>query len=186
MCDPAATTGLCLKDLSQGDYYVRVEGHGWSSWTSAQYSITAKTDFSEPAPAGSFSMHRLYNPYSGEHFYTSDDSESNTLVDVGWTLEGDGWQAPASSNLPVYRMYNPYAGEHHYTMSSDECNALVNAGWKDEGVGWYSAGEDGTPLYRVYNPNMFSNNHFYTADSGERDWLVSLGWVDEGIGWYGV
>ena len=33
-------------------------------------------------------MYRLYNPNSGEHFYTADASERDHLVDVGWNYEG--------------------------------------------------------------------------------------------------
>ncbi len=130
-------------------------------------------------------MHRLYNPYSGEHFYTASDSERDDVVAAGWTYEGVGWTAPLSGD-PVYRLYNPYAGEHHYTLSADERDALIAGGWTDEGVGWYSDSGKAVPLYREYNPNMFSCNHNYTTDRGEHDGLVSLGWVDEGVAWYGV
>ena len=37
---------------------------------------------------GTLNMHRLYNPYSGEHFYTSDDYEHGYLVGLGWEDEG--------------------------------------------------------------------------------------------------
>lgn len=33
-------------------------------------------------------MYRLYNPNSGEHFYTGYTSEKNHLVEVGWKDEG--------------------------------------------------------------------------------------------------
>lgn len=130
-------------------------------------------------------MYRMYNPNSGEHFYTRSDEEREMLIGVGWTYEGVGWNAP-STGLPVYRLYNANGGEHHYTMSTDECDMLVNAGWLLEGVGWYSDPNQAVPLYRQYNPNAYSCNHNYTASKDENDWLVSLGWTEEGIGWYGV
>ncbi len=132
------------------------------------------------------SMFRLYNPNSGEHFYTADVNEKNNLVSVGWKYEGIGWTAPATSDKPVYRLYNQNGGEHHYTLDASERDFLVSLGWKFEDIGWYSADTDGIPLYRQYNPNAFANNHNYTADKSENDWLVSLGWKYEGIGWYGV
>ncbi len=132
------------------------------------------------------SMHRLYNPNSGEHFYTADENEKNNLVSVGWKYEGIGWTAPETSDKPVYRLYNQNGGEHHYTLDASERDFLVSLGWKFEDIGWYSADTDGIPLYRQYNPNAFANNHNYTADKSENDWLVSLGWKAEGIGWYGV
>lgn len=131
-------------------------------------------------------MYRVYNPNSGEHFYTKDTDERNHLISLGWNDEGIGWIAPEISGKPVYRLYNPNGGEHHYTMSSEEKNMLVRAGWNDEGIGWYSDEKERTPIYREYNPNAFANNHNYTASKEENDYLISLGWRYENIGWYGV
>ncbi len=137
------------------------------------------------AAAKSKEMHRLYNPNSGEHFYTASSSERDHLVAVGWNYEGVGWIAPVEG-APVYRLYNPNAGDHHYTVSVEERNYLVAVGWNDEGVGWNSAGDDGVPLWRQYNPNAVAGAHNYTTSVAERDSLVSAGWQHEGIGWYGL
>lgn len=133
-------------------------------------------------------MFRIYNPNSGEHFYTSDKDEKDNLVSLGWSYEGIGWYAPAEGD-PVYRLYNANGGEHHYTLDEAEKDNLVSAGWKYEKIGWYSAPADdekSVPVYREYNPNAFANNHNYTANKDEHDLLVSIGWRDEGIGWYGI
>ena len=100
----------------------------------------------EPAPDApgiveAVCMLRLYNPNSGEHFYTSDEEESRFLIELGWYDEGTGWLAPLHSDTPVYRLYNPNAGDHHYTTSKEERDHLVSVGWNDEGIGWYSAGQ---------------------------------------------
>ncbi len=137
-------------------------------------------------PEGANQMYRLYNPNSGEHFYTANDYEARGLQEAGWTYEGRAWIAPISSSVPVYRLYNPYEGEHHYTIDSNERAALLGEGWQDENIGWYSDENHGVALYRVYNPNQVANNHFYTMNSYERDSLVTAGWRDEGIGWYGL
>ena len=131
-------------------------------------------------------MYRLYNPNSGEHFYTANAVEKSNLVKLGWRYEGIGWKAPKISNTPVYRLYNKNAGDHHYTMSASERDYLVSIGWKYEGVGWYSDDSKAVPLYRQYNPNAKAGSHNYTISKSENDWLVSLGWRGEGIGWYGV
>ncbi|MCR4949998.1 MAG: hypothetical protein K6A40_01605 [Solobacterium sp.] len=135
----------------------------------------------EPVP-----MYRLYNPNSGEHFYTAKAAEKNALVTYGWKYEGIGWYAPKTSSEPVYRLYNGNSGDHHYTMKKAEKDALVSYGWKYEGIGWYSDPAKGVPLYREYNPNMPACNHNYTRKKAEHDYLVDHGWKDEGIGWYGV
>ncbi|MDO4623560.1 MAG: hypothetical protein Q4B22_11480 [Eubacteriales bacterium] len=136
------------------------------------------------AAVDSQDMYRLYNPNSGEHFYTASTEERDNLRKVGWHYEGVGWQAPLQSDAPVYRVYNANAGDHHYTVSKAEKDMLVRLGWYYENVGWYSASEKGLPLYRQYNPNAVAGAHNYTTSAGEAAHLVSVGWKDEGIGWY--
>lgn len=131
-------------------------------------------------------MHRLYNPNSGEHFYTGDEQEYEALKTYGWKDESIGWIAPPESSVPVYRLYNANAGDHHYTRDTVERKALIAAGWKDEGIGWYSDTDKTTPLYRQYNPFARAGSHNYTTDANEARVLVQTGWVDEGIAWYGM
>lgn len=135
-------------------------------------------------------MHRVYNPNSGEHFYTASSVERDSLVNAGWIYEGVGWTA-ASGKMPVYRLYS--GTDHHYTSSSFERDALIKAGWKDEGIGWYTENPSGVPLYRQFNPNVDpsasrnnSGSHNYTTSKAENDNLVAQGWQAEGIGWYGL
>lgn len=82
-------------------------------------------------------MHRMYNPNSGEHFYTSSLAEAQNIYTAGWDYEGIAWVG--AEGEPVYRLYNPNAGDHHYTTSAGERDSLVRAGWRDEGIGWYAA-----------------------------------------------
>ena len=132
-------------------------------------------------------MYRMYNPNTGEHFYTASEAEKNNLVAAGWTDEGKAWSAPSKSQTPVYRLYNPNAGDHHFTTVTEEKDSLVAIGWEYEGVGWYSSDEQATPLYRLYNPNCKgAGSHHYTTNAGERDQLIAAGWTDEGIAWYGM
>lgn len=125
-------------------------------------------------------MWRLYNPNSGEHFYTASVNEREHLVDSGWRMEGVGWTAPSEGD-DVYRLYNKNGGEHHYTTDAKERDALVAKGWKDEDVGWKSGGD--IVLKREYNPHAFSCNHNYTTSDKEHNHLVSIGWRDEGTAW---
>jgi len=142
----------------------------------------------DAGPEGS--MYRLYNPNSGEHFYTANIVETNNLVAAGWRYEAIAWIAPTSSNTPVYRVYNPNSGEHHYTIDAIEKNYLISLGWNNEGIGWYSDDNQGTPLYRLYNPfasgQYEAGAHHYTKDVNEKNNLIAAGWRDEGIGWYGI
>ena len=151
-------------------------------------------------------MNRLYNPNSGEHFYTKDTNEKDVLVGLGWKDEGIGWVAPnkdVQREEAVYRLYNPNAGDHHYTTNTRERDALVSAGWKSEGIGWYSAKSsttfsynksttstltvDSLDLFREYNPNAkAAGAHNYTLDEAENDFLCSIGWIPEGKAWAGL
>ena len=139
--------------------------------------------------AASEVIYRLYNPNSGEHFYTKSDVEKDNLINEGWGYEGVGWTAPASSDTPVYRLYNPNSGEHFYTTKEGERDYLTPLGWRYEGIGWYSADEDDVPVYRLYNPNATgayeAGAHLYTMKEDERDYLDEIGWNYEGIAWYG-
>lgn len=131
-------------------------------------------------------MYRLYNPYTGEHLYTSSAEEIGTCVTNGWRYEGYAWMAPAKSNTPVYRLYNKYTSDHHYTTSSTERDTCVKAGWTDEGVGWYSDDSKTNPVYRGFNKYETIGTHHYTVDKSELKTMVKNGWSDEGIGWYAV
>lgn len=137
-------------------------------------------------------MYRLYNPNSGEHFWTSSRVEFQEIIKAGWYDEGTGWYAPSHSNTPVYRLYNPNAplGDHHYTMSKHEYDTLIKLGWRGEGIGWYSDDNEGAPLYRLYCPGTYaagaSGAHHYTVNKNERNCLIHVGWKDENIAWYGL
>ena len=168
---------------------------GSGSIPSGTYSVTMPTfGVTESETWLRYAMQRLYNQWTGEHFYTSSIPETYALMAVGWIYEGVGWTAPRAGSS-VYRLYNSFVpgGDHHYTLSASERDALVSVGWTTEGTGWMSASDDegnpldgAVPLYRQYNPYATTGTHNYTADKQENDALVSVGWVPEGIAWYGV
>ena len=157
------------------------------SLKSGTHDMTVKITAANP-------MNHLYNPNSGEHFYTADIKEKEALVKLGWQDEGYGWVAPkkATNDEAVFRLYNPNAGDHHYTTDDKEVKTLVAYGWKSEGIGWYSAkdashNDKTVPVYRQYNPYANgAGSHNYTVDKAENDHLVSLGWTPEGTAWYGL
>lgn len=62
-------------------------------------------------------LYRLYNPNSGEHFYTSSAKEREVLISSGWKDEDTAWSTPVEDGEPVYRLYNPNASDHHYTKA---------------------------------------------------------------------
>ncbi|MBD5424445.1 MAG: glycoside hydrolase family 5 protein, partial [Allobaculum sp.] len=137
------------------------------------------------AEVGEVEMHRLYNQATGEHFYTANLEERDTLRAGGWKYEGIGWVAPETGD-PVYRVYNPGNQDHHYTPSENEKDTLVRLGWSYEGIGWYSDPAQHMAVYREYNPNAKTGNHNYTTSLAEHQALVKLGWNNEDIAWYAL
>lgn len=130
-------------------------------------------------------MYRLYNPNSGEHFYTASAGEAKNLILAGWSYEGVGWFAPEKSSTPVYRLYNPNAGDHHFTTLSSEKDMLTKVGWRYEGIGWYSDDAKTVKLFRAYNSNAKAGSHNYTKNASEQAVLIKAGWRDEGTAWFG-
>lgn len=128
-------------------------------------------------------VYRVYNPNTGEHFFTTGLGEAKRLASVGWQWEGIGWVAP-KNGAPVYRLYNPNTGDHHYTTSAGERDVLAKKGWRKEGISWYSDGSDQKALYRLYNPNAKVGTHMITTSKGEYDALGKKGWRREGISGY--
>ena len=129
-------------------------------------------------------MFRMYDPNSGEHFYTGSETERDYLVTVGWNYEGVGFTFSQTTGWPVYRLYDPVYGEHLYTMDPAERDVLIAQGWNLEGIAFNSAYNTEVPQYRLYNPNAKRGAYHFTASEAERDYLISLGWEYQGIGFY--
>lgn len=104
---------------------------------------------------------RLFNPWNGDHLFTTDAKEVFNAEKAGWTNEGTVWKAyghegdyrskfitaDGKCGTPVYRLFNQYTGEHLYTTSSEEYNTNVAGGWTGEGVSYYTVNaKDGKPV----------------------------------------
>lgn len=127
-------------------------------------------------------VYRLYLPSTGEHLYTTDANEKQTLYEkYGWGYEGIGWYA-TSSGTAVYRLYHPTLQNHLYTTDTNEVNVLTaKYGWKKDNGGkplYYSAGT--VPIYRVYNASL-NGMHHLTTDTNEYATLPKYGWTQEGV-----
>ncbi len=145
--------------------------------------------------------YRLYNSYTGEHLFTNDRNEYDTLGSLGWSREGVAWHSPegpgsgadamdATENalVAVYRLYNPFNGDHLYTTDEAEYDALCETGWQGEDVKMWGVGDDaGLTIYRLYNPWQTENGgayaHLWTADEHEYASLAEKDWVQEGPAW---
>lgn len=136
-------------------------------------------------------IYRVHNPYNGDHLYTADENEKNTLVSGGYDDEGVIGKTP-SDIVVVYRLYNIESGEHLYTADYNEATDLVKKsanlsdgtlhGWQSEGEPFlayapFTPGKE--PVYRLYKPGGF---HHFTRDANEIAALTSdQGYRNEGV-----
>jgi hypothetical protein len=131
-------------------------------------------------------MFRMYNPNTGEHFYTGSTEERDNLIGHGWQYEGVGFTFPLTTGKPVHRLFQPSTGEHLYTMDEAEKAKLMAEGWNYEGIAFNSGFENEVPQYRLHNPNASVGAYHFTASDVERDTLLAAGWEYQGIGWYSL
>ena len=129
-------------------------------------------------------MFRMYNPNTGEHFYTGSEVEKGNLVAVGWQYEGVGFTFPANTGAPVHRLFQPSTGEHLYTMDEDEKAKLMADGWNYEGIAFNSAYDTEAVQHRLHNPNATVGAYHFTFSEEEKQNLINVGWEYQGIGWY--
>ena len=129
-------------------------------------------------------MFRMYNPNTGEHFYTGSTEERDNLIVAGWQYEGIGFTFPANTGDPVYRLFQPSTGEHLYTMDVAEKDKLMAEGWNYEGIAFNSAYDTEAVQHRLHNPNASVGAYHFTFSEEEMNNLIAAGWEYQGIGWY--
>ncbi|MDR2977339.1 MAG: hypothetical protein LBV19_08660 [Streptococcaceae bacterium] len=124
------------------------------------------------------SIFRMYNPNTGEHFYTVSSYEAaSLLINSGWNYEGTlGKTYTTGHSTAVTRLYNKNAGVHYYTSSEYEARSLMAKGWVDEGVAFIDAGQ--FDVYAAYNAN--NSQHNYTMFLAEENSLLGAGWQPAG------
>ena len=191
--DGYALTPNTLVDVNGKMAYIECNGTR-NATIVYRYMLNDLIDFSQfIAPEGCVFQFRLYNPNSGEHFYTGSQEEALNLVSLGWNFEGSGFITPTVGPA-IYRLYSAEHGDHFYTTDEAERDALVAEGWTLDGgtgIAFPSATEEtGRPMYRLHNPNAYPNGeagaHHFTMSWEEVENLVAVGWQYEFVAWYSV
>ncbi len=145
-------------------------------------SDSTEDDFVVPVPeTKTRPVYRLYNPGSGEHFFTVSSVEKETLINDDWTDEGVAFSVPERSDTPVYRLFNAETGEHFYTASETGIAIKEAEGFTCEGIAWYTDDAESMMVYRLRNTSQKGSAH-YTANLEERATLVAGGWTEEATG----
>ncbi|MBP3324630.1 MAG: hypothetical protein J6M16_10590 [Clostridia bacterium] len=180
--DKGYTTYTCEK-CGESFKYNFTPATGVHTYDNKNDAYCNSCDFVRGLNVPSVPMYRMYDPNSGEHFYTGSTDERDFLVNAGWHYEGVGFNFPVAGR-PVHRLYEPITGEHLYTMDEAEKAKLIEEGWKYEGVAFNSGGDDEVAQYRLHNPNSTRGAYHFTGSEEERDILINAGWEYQGIGWY--
>lgn len=141
-------------------------------------------------------VYRFFMPSLGGHFYTSDETEKNYVIDnlSNYQYEGESYQAvnlEADEAESVYRFFNSQTGFHLYTTDEAEKEYISDNldHFSYEGIVFhaYETQISGSiPIYRFYEPTL--GTHFYTEDETEmmsvRENLTNYNY--EGIAYYAL
>jgi hypothetical protein len=120
---------------------------------------------------------RSYDGTTGEHFYTTSDSEAACC---GYTVETLDYYwlygAQQSGLVPFYRCV--LGNGFHFYTTSQSCEGASGA-MNEGSLGWIASGAvcGSVPLYRLYN--SASGDHLYTTSMSEVTTAEAGGYVLE-------
>ena len=156
------------------------------TWTTGSASKTIVVSNGIDAP--SKPVFRLFNPRTGDHFYTISTETRDSFRNQGYEYEWPefyAYDAPVSGSIPIYRLYNSRNGDHFYTNSAAGRDAVMQGGYAYEGIEFYafptSAG-GAIPIYRLFNPR--NGDHIYLSNPAGRDAVMQGGYEYEWIEFY--
>ncbi|MGI4810547.1 MAG: matrixin family metalloprotease [Janthinobacterium lividum] len=144
----------------------------------------------------SLGVYRFFGIADGTHFYSTSETERNTLIQTRADLvyEGIGLKALAFPSTdpaaaPVFRFFDVRNGTHFYSASASERDTILatRPDLSFEGTAFYehTAAKPGdTPVYRFFD--LTDGTHFYTSSATERATILTTraDLRDEGIGFY--
>jgi hypothetical protein len=124
--------------------------------------------YGQVSPAGTVSVLRMFNPATGDHLWTTDPNEVNTLLYQGsWHVEGEGFRlnaAPGEGLVPLYRVYWPN-GDHSVATVPPQ---NLPPGAQAEGVLGYASTEQLPGLVPLFGfRNRYGREFFTTDPNGE-------------------
>jgi len=96
------------------------------------------------AGAGLIPLYRFYSATSSDHFFTTNETEKNQIINTpseGYNFEGVAFYvlgADATVDSNIYRFYNSQIGQHLFTGNTTEIASLPSS-WVSEGVAFKAA-----------------------------------------------
>lgn len=172
-----------------GTQYRAQEGKNWHDIIQMYYGpgvdITNIFVLNYPPPEPGSVLYRFWSPKLSRHFFTSNETERNTIRDQqseAWNHEGfASWLAdpndPAAQ--PVYRFWSQRLLTHFFTMNVPERDYVIehypDDVWQYEGIAYYAFPLEATgnyvTFYRFWSPKL--GTHFYTSNEVERDFIIA-------------
>ena len=134
--------------------------------------------FSDLQPS-STPVYRFWNDAAGDHFYTTDETKRQELINnSAWVDEGIAFYAFSEQQVgtkPVHVFEFVNDGNHFYTMSNKDFSGINQAAQNRNdivylGVAFYAYDtirSNTNPVYRLVSSSI--KDHFYTIDESERD-----------------
>lgn len=114
---------------------------------------------------GTVTILRMLNPATGDHVWTTDPNEVDTLLYTRtWILEGPAFQlngGPAEGLVPLYRVYWPETGDH--SLATVPPKALP-PGAQPEGILGYAQSEALPGLVPLFGFRNKYGREFFTVD----------------------
>jgi ELWxxDGT repeat protein len=108
---------------------------GWTREGRAYTLLSSEALYQGATPAA---FHRLYNPGSQQHLWTSDSNEASFLgASPHWSYEGViGYilRSSITGSVPLYRMALANPSLHLWTTDANEYQVLQTRGWIPEGI----------------------------------------------------
>jgi len=135
--------------------------------------------FNDNLPAGSNVVPVYRLRLKDTYLYSIDQNEVSNAVKLGYTLEGQAFNASNSYSITspygMYRLVNINNGSYFYSTSKSEINLLTNEyGYSVEGVAFYVNDSDSTlesPVYRLSSP---ISGYLFTSSQDEINVATSL------------
>lgn len=117
------------------------------------------------AQNGTVPVARMFNPVSGDHVWTTDGNEIDTLLFTRtWALEGPAFQlnpGPAEGLVPLYRVYWPLTGDHSLATAPP---GVLPPEARPEGILGYASAEARPGLVPLFGFRNKYGREFFTID----------------------
>jgi ELWxxDGT repeat protein len=108
---------------------------GWTQEGQAYKVLYSSATYQGVTP---IPLHRLYNPGSSQHLWTTDSNEAQVLAQSPhWSYEGPiGYvlKQSVTGSVPLYRMALANPSLHLWTTDANEYQVLQTRGWIPEGI----------------------------------------------------